>query len=143
MSTHKQLTAGTFDSLHTGPVGSLQLSAVMPVAEVQRAALWQDAPTQAAAHEQGKGVKVAIDLAAGTFGGIAQLVVGHPFDTIKVGNCSRDRGQHKSFVCWPAAAAWPSMCLLGLVYLAACSDCSRKPEVYPVPFQFNSACARR
>jgi hypothetical protein len=95
MSTHRQLTAGTFESLQAGAVDSLQLSAVMPVAEVQRAALWQDAPTQAAALEQGKGVKVAIDLAAGTFGGIAQLIVGHPFDTIKVRCCSQDRGQHE------------------------------------------------
>eukprot|EP00878_Enallax_costatus_P014771 GHUV01015456.1.p1 GENE.GHUV01015456.1~~GHUV01015456.1.p1 ORF type:complete len:205 (+),score=61.56 GHUV01015456.1:580-1194(+) len=45
-------------------------------------------PPHVAAHgtaaEQSPTVKVAVDLTSGTIAGIAQLLVGHPFDTIKV-----------------------------------------------------------
>jgi hypothetical protein len=131
MSTHEQLTAGTLEHFHPGAIDSLQLSAVMPVAEVQRAALWQDAPEQAAAHRQGKGLKVAIDLAAGTFGGIAQLIVGHPFDTIKVKGCCSGLGPAKGS-CWPAGpkiAVYASQEMDASSNLDASSSDSRKAVV--------------
>lgn len=31
---------------------------------------------------------MALDFAAGCFGGAAGVLVGHPFDTVKVGHCS-------------------------------------------------------
>ena len=50
--------------------------------EVQRSAGWAGSGIDAQAHHQGP--PSWQDLAAGTIAGTAQLLVGHPFDTIKV-----------------------------------------------------------
>jgi hypothetical protein len=78
----KQLTAGpSLDSLGLGQV-------MAPLPDVQLGATWQEASPIAVAQQQqqaqSSAVKAGVDLTAGTLAGVAQLVVGYPFDTIKV-----------------------------------------------------------
>lgn len=80
-AAHKHLgAAGSFESIGLGPV-------MAPVADrVQPGSAWREQqhvqPT--AVVQQSSVQAAAVDLTAGTFAGIAQLIVGHPFDTIKV-----------------------------------------------------------
>lgn len=74
------------------PLDSLHLGAVMP--PISDAAAAQPAygqehhrqPVQAQQHDKPgfSAITAAVDLTAGTAAGIAQLLVGHPFDTVKV-----------------------------------------------------------
>lgn len=77
-AAHKQLTAGSsLDGLGLGQV-------MAPLPDVQLGPTWQEASPRAVAQQQSSAVKAGVDLTAGTLAGVAQLVVGYPFDTIKV-----------------------------------------------------------
>mgnify|MGYP001806899446 CR=1 FL=1 len=68
-AVQKQLTAAGFAEPSFSPAS---LSAMTPPVQQQQ----QEA--------QSSVMKAGIDLTAGTVAGVAQLIVGHPFDTIKV-----------------------------------------------------------
>jgi hypothetical protein len=107
-AAHEQLTAGSsLESLGFGQVMS-------PLPDVQLGATWQEATPRAVAqqqqHLQSSAVKAGVDLTAGTIAGVAQLVVGYPFDTIKVRQGQRHSNLllHASLLplCLCCHAAW-------------------------------------
>lgn len=78
--------------MHTAPVevaaaGTLQSSPVVAAAMAPALSSSATDASKQQQHHAGAGATMALDLVAGTAAGTAQLLVGHPFDTIKV--CSR------------------------------------------------------
>jgi hypothetical protein len=69
--------------MHNAPAAS-SLDALAVANSVQAVPAPMSEDVQQAHAPNSKGVTMALDLAAGTAAGTAQLLVGHPFDTIKV-----------------------------------------------------------
>lgn len=70
----------------SGSIDGLELGTVMPPSsDVQHVPAWTEGLVRSSQQRQQESTaKAAVDLTAGTVAGIAQLLVGHPFDTIKV-----------------------------------------------------------